>query len=138
MTDAQKIFHEFTESVLTHDAARFAELFDEQAVFEYPFAPAGYPQKLEGKETIREYIEKFPDLIRISRFSEPEIHEAANSNVIVIEFTCEGVITATGKPYNQSYISVIHTKNGKITRYKDYWNPLVVLDSVGESNPLVN
>ncbi|MFB5674898.1 nuclear transport factor 2 family protein [Paenibacillus terreus] len=138
MTEAQKIFHEFTESILNHDAARFAELFDEQAVFEYPFAPPGYPEKLEGKDTIREYVEKFPEFIRINRFSGPEIHEAANSNVIVIEFTCEGAMTASEKPYNQTYISVIHTKNGKIIRYKDYWNPLVVLESAGESNPLVN
>ncbi|WP_408976381.1 nuclear transport factor 2 family protein [Paenibacillus jiagnxiensis] len=137
MTNAQKIFHEFAESILTHDVARFAELFDDQAVLEYPFAPAGYPQSLDGKETIREYMEKFPELIRISRFSEPEIHEDANSNVIVFEFTCEATVPATGKPYNQTYISVIHLKNGKIARYKDYWNPLVVLDSVGESNPLV-
>jgi ketosteroid isomerase-like protein len=34
---------------------------------------------------------------------------------------------ATGKPYNQRYISVIETREGRIVKYRDYWNPLILL-----------
>ncbi|KOY15119.1 nuclear transport factor 2-like protein [Paenibacillus xylanivorans] len=33
------------------------------------------------------------------------------------------------EPYNQTYISIVSHQNGKITHYKDYWNPMVVLES---------
>ena len=49
----------------------------------------------------------------------------------VLETSCEGVATHTGKPYNQQYISVITLRDGHIVHYRDYWNPLVVLEAMG-------
>ncbi|AEI44525.1 hypothetical protein KNP414_06001 [Paenibacillus mucilaginosus KNP414] len=43
----------------------------------------------------------------------------------------------TGNPYNQTYISVVETKDGLITRYRDFWNPLVAIESVGSVNDAV-
>ncbi|MBB3131354.1 hypothetical protein FHS19_006074 [Paenibacillus rhizosphaerae] len=37
----------------------------------------------------------------------------------------------TGNPYNQTYISVVRTKDGPIESYRDFWNPLVAIESVG-------
>lgn len=44
-----------------------------------------------------------------------------------------GHVIETGLPYRQSYISVIETRDGRIVRYKDYWNPLVVKRPLGGS-----
>ena len=33
-------------------------------------------------------------------------------------------MTATGAPYEQSYVSVLTVRDGLIVRYRDYWNPL--------------
>jgi ketosteroid isomerase-like protein len=30
----------------------------------------------------------------------------------------------TGEPYDQSYVGVLTAREGRITRYRDYWNPL--------------
>ncbi len=39
----------------------------------------------------------------------------------------------TGKPYHQRYISVVQMKDGKIFRFRDYWNPLIVLEAMKEA-----
>jgi ketosteroid isomerase-like protein len=38
-------------------------------------------------------------------------------------------VKATGKIYNQKYIALVASKNGKITHMKEYWNPLQVQKS---------
>ncbi|MCM2422638.1 hypothetical protein [Streptomyces sp. RKAG293] len=35
-----------------------------------------------------------------------------------------------GRPYNQKYISVVETPDGKISRYVDFWNPQVAAESM--------
>jgi len=50
---------------------------------------------------------------------------------VVFEFTCEGRAVSTGVAYDQTYISVVTLRNGRIARYKDYWNPLVTLAALG-------
>ncbi len=33
-------------------------------------------------------------------------------------------MVATGHRYEQNYVVVITTKDGKIVNYRDYWNPI--------------
>jgi uncharacterized protein len=46
--------------------------------------------------------------------------------VAIIEMTMTGTVTATGAPYEQSYVVVLTVRDGLIARYRDYWNPLKV------------
>ncbi|OXM85539.1 hypothetical protein CF651_15155 [Paenibacillus rigui] len=125
---SREIFSKFCNSFLKKDMNQFIELFDDDALFEFPFALKGFTQKLEGKAAIYEYIKDFPQKFDISRFSEPTFHFTSNPNIMVIEFGIEEAqVLTTGKPYFQKYISVIETRGNKIVHYKDYWNPVVGL-----------
>jgi ketosteroid isomerase-like protein len=42
----------------------------------------------------------------------------------------------TGVAYDQTYISVVTLRDGRIARYKDYWNPLVALAALGGAEAL--
>jgi ketosteroid isomerase-like protein len=37
-------------------------------------------------------------------------------------------VKATGAPYEMSYVVVLKTIDGQMALYRDYWNPLVVLE----------
>jgi ketosteroid isomerase-like protein len=41
--------------------------------------------------------------------------------------TATGKIKDTGEPYDQSYVVVLTAREGRIIRYRDYWNPLKAL-----------
>ena len=125
---AKEILEVFQSSLIAQDYEKWLSLFSEDAVFEFPYAPAGYTQRLAGMEEIRNYMYEFPKLMNILSFSSPDL--IVYKDTIVAEYTCDAVMTGTGKPYRQTYISVINIRDGKITRFKDYWNPMIVLEAV--------
>ncbi|NKE60635.1 nuclear transport factor 2 family protein [Lentzea sp. PSKA42] len=104
----------------------FAGLWAEDGVMEFPFAPPGYPSRLEGRAAIEDHLRDYPKMLDIRGFPKQVVHQSADQDVVVVEFDAEGVVVATGKPYRFSYIAVITTGDGGIVSYRDYWNPLYV------------
>ncbi|MBK1787926.1 nuclear transport factor 2 family protein [Prauserella cavernicola] len=74
-------------------------------------------------------MDNFPKHFRVD-FIDLRFHETVEPSLVIAEFRSQGVALATGRPYNQTYISVVETKNGKITRYVDFWNPLVAAEAL--------
>ena len=127
-----KLFAELLRSSmgdqLVPEAVSFLDMLAEDAVMEFPFAPPGLPACLDGKAAIRNHVESLGGMLQIGSFSSPTIHRTPSG--FVLEFTCLGVGTQTGRAYNQEYVSVITLRDGRIVRYRDYWNPLHVLDAM--------
>ena len=117
---------------LAPGANSFLDMLAEDAVMEFPFAPPGLPKRLDGKPAIGKYLEGLGEMIRVESFSSPVIHRTLSG--FILEFTCSGIGTRTGHAYNQGYVSVITLRDGKISHYRDYWNPLNVLGAMELSN----
>jgi ketosteroid isomerase-like protein len=49
---------------------------------------------------------------------------------VVVEMTIKGRAVETDKPYNQQYVIVAETRDGKLTHYREYWNPLVSAEAL--------
>jgi ketosteroid isomerase-like protein len=73
-------------------------------------------------------VDVFNKLAQVSIGTNLEIHETVKPDVAIIEMTMTGTVTATGAPYEQSYVSVLTVRDGLIARYRDYWNPLRVAE----------
>ena len=112
--------------LLDKDMTGFAGLWAVDGVMEFPFAPPGYPSRLEGRAAIEEHLRDYPEMLDIRAFPKQVVHQSTDPDVVVVEFDAEGVVVATGKPYRFSYIAVITTRDGEIVSYRDYWNPLYV------------
>ncbi|MBU7314914.1 nuclear transport factor 2 family protein [Paenibacillus oleatilyticus] len=135
LAEARTIMETFMKSLVEKDMDRWIELFDENVVFEFPYAPDGYARSLEGKAALYQHVKELFGIIEIDLFTEPAIHQTMDPNVFIAEFGIKaGRAVKTGKPYLQNYISVIEIKDGKIVHYKDYWNPLVVLKAFGDES----
>ncbi len=130
---AQDAMTKFTELILQEDIPQWIELFHEDAVFEYPYAPPGFPQRYVGKQAMFEQFKDFPKMFRFHEFADVQMHQTLDPDLLVVEFLGRGEVLTTGKPYNQRYISVVQMKDGKIFHYRDYWNPLVVLEAMKET-----
>jgi ketosteroid isomerase-like protein len=122
--------------LLEKDMDAWVEAFAEDAVFELPFAPPGYPQRLEGKELIREYVKDYPAHIDLQDFPEVVEHPTLDPGVLIVEARTEGRVVATGAPYRVRYVWVVTVKDGKIVHQRDYWDPLAVLDALGGEQAL--
>jgi len=117
--------------LLKHDMTGFAGLWAEDGVLEFPFAGPGYPKRVEGRDAIREYLRDYPNLLDIREIVAKTVHETADPSVVVVELTVGGIVVASQKPYELSYIAVITVEDGEIRCYRDYWSPLAAAEALG-------
>ncbi|MEV0224823.1 nuclear transport factor 2 family protein [Streptomyces sp. NPDC050704] len=114
--------------LLNKDISAWVDLWDENGILEFPFAPEGWPKRLDGKAAVAEYMRGYPDHIDLHDFPSVEIHQTVTPETIVVEMRGVGRLVDTDGPFDMSYIAVVTVENGLITRYRDYWNPLAVQD----------
>lgn len=107
----------------------FLELFAEDVVFEFPYAPEGLPKRLDGRDRLAAHLVRLGPQLQFDTFDLESSYVCGDT--VVFEFTCEGRGVTTGVAYDQTYISVVTLRDGRIARYKDYWNPLVALAALG-------
>ena len=119
---------------LAPDAATFAEMFAETGVMEFPFAPADGVRRLEGRPALIDYLTGLGTMIDIVGVSAPIVHRSVDADTFILEFTGVGRGVASGKTYEQTYISVIRVSGGRIVHYRDYWNPDVIAQVVGDAH----
>lgn len=134
---AREIIERFLQCLLEKDIDGWAELWDEHGAIEFPFGPPGYPRRVEGKAALHAYMKNFPEQLEIKAFSGVKLYPTLDPEVTILEFACEGRAIATGRPYNQSYIAVVETRGGKLTLYRDYWNPMVALEAMGTMDSFI-
>ncbi|MFJ8532146.1 nuclear transport factor 2 family protein [Streptomyces sp. NPDC093591] len=112
--------------LLDKDIPAWVDLWDEDGVFEFPFAPEGWPRRLEGKTAVSDYMRDYPNHIDLHDFPDLKIHQTDDAETIVVEMRGVGRLVHSGAPFDMTYIAVVSVVDGRITRYRDYWNPLAV------------
>jgi uncharacterized protein len=115
---------------LAPDAATFAEMFADDALFEFPFAPPGMACRARGRGEIDRHLASLAEFA-LDDVSPATVRWIEGRDTVVLEFEARGRNTRTGAAYDQRYVSVIELKDGRITLYRDYWNPLPVLAAFG-------
>ncbi|GAA3502829.1 nuclear transport factor 2 family protein [Streptomyces prasinosporus] len=127
---ARQVFRDHLDLLTAGRVEEWAELFTEDGVLEFPYAPKGCTTRLAGRRDILGYIRNFPKAFRLT-MTDVRIHETVDPSLVVAELKSEGVALETGRPYDQTYISVVETVGGRISRYVDHWNPLVAMEALG-------
>lgn len=121
--------------LISAEATSFLDMCDQDIVFEFPYAPEGFNERLIGKAALEAYLPTVADLLTIESMSLSRAIIGSGSDAATIEFNCYGYSNATGARYDQTYVSVVDLKGGLIKRYRDYWNPIVLL-SATEPSPV--
>lgn len=105
------------------------DMFTDDVIFEFPYAPDGLPKRLEGSVALAAHLGRLGPLLSFGTMELGKIY--ATGETVIVEFSCKGEGVSTGAPYDQVYISVVTLRDGRIAHYRDYWNPLVVLTALG-------
>src|SRR5690606_36983211 len=98
-------------------------------VHELPFAPPAAPRRLQGRERIREYFTTTLTHVPLAfeEFRPVAVHVTTDPDVLVAEYDAHGTVTTTGRPFTTRYVWVLEVFDGRITRWRDYWNPQEIL-----------
>jgi uncharacterized protein len=122
------LFRDSLRMMLEKNTSAWVDLWAADGIMEFPFAPEGWPQRLEGRDAIAAYIRGYPDHIDLHDIPDLLIHQTSDPRTIVVEMRAVGRLVETDKPFEMKYIAVVTVENGRITSYRDYWNPLAVLE----------
>ncbi len=121
----REVFDQQHQRVLARDMNGQADLFAADGVWEFPFAPAGMPKRLSGRDAIRAWsVAAVEAPVRAGRvltsYDVRALHETADPEVIVVEFDLCG--EAAGTPLRLPYIQVFRIRDGEIASLRDYFS----------------
>jgi uncharacterized protein len=122
--------------ILSGDADGYADLFAPDGVIESPFAPPGVPSRLEGREAIREYSRHVvASPVRLEDFEVAELYQTQDPEVVIVEMRAKATLTTTGRSFAATSIQVLRIREGHIVLFRDFADPRVLEDVIGEPHP---
>lgn len=111
------------------------DLWADDGVLEFPFAPPGRRSRYAGKPDILAYMKavavRMAGRIKTEGLDYFHMNPMLDPSTFCLEMGIKGRILETDAPYLQKYISIIETRGGKLSLYREYWNPLVSMDANG-------
>ncbi|MEV8066848.1 nuclear transport factor 2 family protein [Streptomyces sp. NPDC085995] len=125
-TSPAALYRHSLRLLLDKDIPAWVALWAEDGLMEFPFAPEGWPRRLEGKEAVAAYMRHYPDHIDLRDFPDLWIHQTTDPQTIVAEMRGTGRLVKNDAPFDMAYVAVVTVRDGRIASYRDYWNPLAV------------
>jgi ketosteroid isomerase-like protein len=113
------------EALQGGDIDGWMEIYSPDAIHEFPFAPEGATRSLEGHDVIGAYMSQPPSRIRFGSLSNVRVREAGDERII--EATGHHRRIADNTPMDLSYVWFITRRDGKVTHFRDYMNPLAAV-----------
>jgi ketosteroid isomerase-like protein len=121
----------YLELLQAQDWDKWINLWADDAVLEFPFAPKNRPSIYRGKQDILTYMSSTTRSIVVDSVSKLNISPMLDPNKIVIELAINGHLISNGATYNQLYVTFFEFESGKIKYYREYWNPIVSIEAYG-------
>jgi uncharacterized protein len=113
------------------DGNHFFDLLADDVVFEYVITVPGYPRRVVGRSAVAELYRPYGDTFLLERCFDLAVYHDRESGVVVLEYASEGRVVATGAAYANRYISVLTIADRKVTRWRDYLDPIAVFEAIG-------
>jgi ketosteroid isomerase-like protein len=113
------------------DGAHFFDLLADEVVFDYIITVPGYPRHVVGRVAVAELYRPYGETFVLNRCFDLAVHRDRETGVVVLEYASEGRVVATGAAYANRYISVLTITERKVTRWRDYLDPIAVFDATG-------
>ena len=97
-------------------------LFARDGAIEFPFLGTRYTDFASFDAAIGPALAALSGLT----FTDPDLEFLDDPEALIAKFTGHAVVTFTGKSYDQTYIVEIHTRNGKVTSWAEYFDTAVL------------
>ena len=111
-----------SEALKAGDIEGWMKIYSPEAIHEFPFAPEGAPRRLVGRDAIAAYMQQLPARIRFGTFSDIRVREAEDE--LIVEATGHHRNIADDTPRDICYVWFITRRDGHVTHFRDYMNPL--------------
>jgi ketosteroid isomerase-like protein len=117
------------------DGGHFFDLLADDVVFDYIITVPNYPRHVVGRAAVAELYRPYGETFVLDRCFDLAVHHDRETGVVVLEYAIQGRIVATGAPYTNRYISVLTIAERKVSRWRDYLDPVAVFNALGWPSP---
>jgi ketosteroid isomerase-like protein len=106
---------------------KFVTVLADDFVQDMPNAPEGLPKRIENRaELIKHYGSWLAISGKTSFTKELLFYPTLDPQTVIVEFRGLADINMTGYQYDQRFIGIFHVENGKITLFREYYNPTLL------------
>jgi len=128
----EPFFHIIEEALAgLADGAHFFDLLADEVVFDYIITVPSYPRHVVGRAAVAELYRPYGEVFVLDRCFDLAVHRDRETGVVVLEYASEGRVVGTGADYSNRYVSVLTLTQRKVTRWRDYLDPIAVFDATG-------
>ena len=113
------------------DGEDYFDLLADDVVFEYVITVPGYPKRVEGRQNIIDLYRDYDRFLSVRSADGLRVYRDPTASVVVLEYEVHGESVQTGRPYDNRFASVVTIRDGKVTRWRDYLDPVAVFDATG-------
>jgi ketosteroid isomerase-like protein len=106
------------------DGEHYFDTIADNALFEFRYHFSGWPKTVRGRAKLAALYAGYGGSIKLHSADGLIVHLVQGGQVVILEYDIHGKILATGRPYENRFISVITLKNRKIVRWRDYMDSL--------------
>jgi uncharacterized protein len=129
-TTSREIVEQVLRAGRERDIDTFVRLMAPDGYIEWPYRPPGVPARLQGRAEIHRHLtDAVRAFIRFDEYRDMAIHETTDPEVIIVEYEAHGTVVTTGAPFHQTVIAVFRVQNGQVVSYRDYINPLPLMEA---------
>jgi ketosteroid isomerase-like protein len=109
------------------------ELLDPDVVFEMRWAPEGFPRRLDGIQAVMEFLAPLPQMIVTEGLYDIRLETLASDPGEVITFYRSNMEMVNPVEYQNEYITRFTIRDGRITHFLEYYDPLPLVVAFGGS-----
>jgi uncharacterized protein len=113
------------------DGEDYFDLLADDVVFEYVISVPGYPRRVKGRQAIIDLYSDYDSYMTVRSADHLHVYRDVEASVAVLEYEVHGESAQTGRPYNNHFVSIVTTRDGKVVRWRDYLDPVAIFDSAG-------
>jgi len=128
----QKLMGEYQILLAQQRLDEWIELWADDGVLEFPYAPAGRRRTYQGKADILAYMKHATGRVAADSVEYMRVFPMLDPDIAVVELSIKGRALANNAPYNQSFVIFFEVRDGKLRRHREYWNPLATIDAIGD------
>jgi uncharacterized protein len=126
-----EVITQFYRTLETKDIRAFIALFAENGVQDMPDATQGHPRRVETRAEIARLYAGFPEATNAVQFPNLRIYQSDDPNRMFVEVDGYVEFKHAPQPYQQSYINIFEFRDGQITLFREYYNPIPFAEAIG-------
>lgn len=113
----------------------FVEMFADDSILECPFAPRDAMRRVAGRREIAAYYARLTTVQASDGMVLTAHHITQDPELAVLEY--DGLVrnARNQNTYRQRYLAVVRVAYGRVTLFREYWNPLPLVASFGPAGP---